>query len=213
MSQLVNDQNANAPAVAREITGDKTVYTAPSIVAGTLIGTPEGEVPVETLRAGDLVLTQDSGPQPLRWIGRRTVVAKGDHAPIRIAAHTFGAHRSVIVSPHQSILIRDSLSELLFGEPEVLVAAQHLLNVRNVTRLPGGLVTYLHLLLDEHQVVFSNGLPTESLLPGTQAIHGFEPVSALSKPSPMAGGGNSLAARRVLRQHEAMVLMSGAMAA
>lgn len=196
-----------------------TVNTVPCFVVGTLIRTPDGEIPVERLQPGDLVLTQDSGPQPLRWIGNRTVPAEGDHAPIRIAAHTFGVHRTLMVSPQHRVLIRDSLSELLFGEPEVLVAAKHLLNDRTVTRKTGGVVTYFHLLFDEHQVVFSEGLPTESFLPGPQVSDGFEQavlnelVSIFPELDPMTGAGYSPSARRTLKQYEAMVLMSGAMAA
>ncbi|MGB4828605.1 MAG: choice-of-anchor L domain-containing protein, partial [Paracoccaceae bacterium] len=49
-----------------------TINSVPCFVAGTLIRTPDGDVPVETLHPGDLVLTMDDGPQPLRWTGSRT---------------------------------------------------------------------------------------------------------------------------------------------
>ena len=48
--------------------------------AGTRILTPHGPRPVEDLRPGDLVITRDNGPQPLRWTGRREVVGHGDFA-------------------------------------------------------------------------------------------------------------------------------------
>ena len=89
--------------------GFVTINTVPCFVAGTLIRTPSGEVPVERLQPGDLVLTHDNGPQVLRWIGQRRVAAEGKHAPIRIAAHSFGVHRTLMVSPQHRILIRDSL--------------------------------------------------------------------------------------------------------
>src|SRR5690606_26001535 len=38
---------------------------------GTLILTDQGEVAVEKLRAGDIVMTRDHGPQPIEWIGSR----------------------------------------------------------------------------------------------------------------------------------------------
>ncbi len=200
-------------------TGFVTVSTVPCFVAGTLIRTPDGEVPVETLQPGDLVLTQDNGPQPLRWIGRREVAAEGDLAPIRIAAHTFGIHRTLTVSPQHRILIRDALAELLFGETEVLVAAKHLINDCTVTRQRGGTVQYVHLMFDAHQVVFSEGLPTESFLPGPQTTATFE-REALAEIEAIfpelnvtTGDGYSPAARRTLRDYEARVLLSQAVAA
>lgn len=195
-------------------TGYVTVNTVPCFVAGSLIRTPGGERPVEDLRPGDLVLTQDNGAQPLRWIGQRVVPAMGDLAPIGIAAHTFGVHRRLLVSPQHRILIRDAVSELLFGEPEVLVAAKHLVNGRTVCRVEGGEVHYLHLLFDDHQVVFSEGLPSESFLPGPQSAEIFddailEEIGALFPGmDPRTGEGYGPAARRVLRQYEAALLMS-----
>jgi len=220
MPQLPIDQNADATAVAQDSLGEgDTVSTALCLVAGTLIGTPDGKVLVESLQPGDMVLTHDGGPQPLRWIGNRTVLAEGDQAPIRIAADTFGDHRTLMVAPLHRILIRDSLSELLFGEREVLVTAKHLLNDRTVTQKTGGMVTYYHLLFDEHQVVFSEDMPTESMLPGPQLGDGLEQaaqdelVSIFPDFNPVTGTGYSPSARRTLKQYETLVLMSGAMAA
>ena len=199
--------------------GFVTVDSVPCFVAGTLIRTPGGEVPVETLQPGDLVLTQDDGAQPLRWIGRRRVMAAGDFAPIRIAAETFGAHRELLLSPLHRVLIRDSLAELLFGEREVLVAARDLVNDRSVRRIEGGEVEYVHILFDRHQVVFSEGLPTESFLPGPQTARSFEAeiveeICALfPEIDPETGAGYSAAARRTLKRYEARLLMTHARAA
>ena len=37
--------------------------------SGTLIKTPNGQTLIEQLAPGDMVLTMDHGPQPIRWIG------------------------------------------------------------------------------------------------------------------------------------------------
>lgn len=196
--------------------GIVTINSIPCFVAGTMILTPSGEVPVEHLRPGDLVVTQDDGPQPLRWIGRRRVAAEGNFAPIRIRAGTFGDHRDLMVSPLHRVLIRDSLAEILFGEPEVLVAARDLVNDLSVRSVPGGEVDYVHLLFDRHQVVFSEGLPTESFLPGPQTTKSFErevvrEICALfPELDPDTGEGYSPAARRTLRGFEARVLVAAA---
>ncbi|WP_299749436.1 Hint domain-containing protein [uncultured Tateyamaria sp.] len=183
--------------------------SVPCFVAGTLISTPEGDVPVESLREGDPVLTQDDGPQPLRWIGTRTVAAQDQYAPILIRAGTFGQHDDVMLSPLHRVLIRDSLAELLFGDREVLVAAKDLVNDRSVTRREGGTVTYVHLMFDKHQVVFSGGLATESFLPGPQTTKSFEReiveeiCSIFPELNLETGEGYGPAARRTLRGYEA----------
>lgn len=190
-------------------TGFVNVSSVPCFVAGTLILTPHGEFPVEDLQPGDLVETRDDGPQPIRWIGARMVEAKGDFAPIHIRKDTFGSHRDLLVSPQHRILVRDSLAELLFGESEVLVAAKDLLNDRSVTRRPGGEVTYVHFMFDRHQVICSEGLETESFLPGPQTTSLLEqPVmeeicALFPELDPATGEGYGQAARPTLKSYEA----------
>lgn len=192
--------------------------SVPCFVAGTLIATPQGDQPVETLLPGDLVMTKDEGAQPLRWIGSRCVQATGDFAPIHIRANTLGQHRDLLVSPLHRVLIKDILAELLFGEPEVLVAARDLVNDHSITRREGGDVTYVHLLFDRHQVVFSEGLETESFLPGPQTAVSFEAdvvaeiYSIFPELDPDAGGSYPTAARRTLKRYEAELLRAGKVA-
>lgn len=195
------------------------VSSIPCFVTGTLIRTPDGDTPVERLGLGQLVDTRDGGPQPLRWIGRRTVHAEGDFAPIHIRAGTFGAHRDLLVSPQHRILVRDSLAELLFGEEEVLISAKDLVNDHSVTRRPGGTVTYVHLMFDRHEVIYSEDLPTESFLPGPQTTELFEqPVvdeicAIFPELDPQTGAGYGPAARRTLRKFEADLLTTDERAA
>lgn len=195
-------------------TGIVTVNQVPCFVAGTRILTDRGEVPVEHLVPGDMVVTLDEGPQPLRWTGRRTVAATGTLAPVRLNAGTFGPHRTLWLSPQHRVLIRDPRAELLFGEHEVLVAAQDLVNGVSVIRVPGGLVTYVHLLFDRHHVIASEGLATESLQPGPLVLSALEDSerSEIARLFPALSGrpagGAGRAARRVLRRHEAGVLFA-----
>lgn len=199
--------------------GFVTLNSIPCFVAGTMILTPDGEVPVEDLVPGDLVVTHDDGPQPLRWIGSRTVPATGDFAPICIAAGTFGDHETLLVSPQHRILVQDIHAELLFGEPEVLVAAKHLVNDHSVRPQPGNTVEYIHLLFDRHQVVYSDGLATESFLPGPQTTGCFEEelvreiCTLFPEIDPDTGDGYSRSARRTLKAFEAEVLFAKAVAA
>lgn len=200
-------------------TGFVLVDSVPCFVAGTMIDTPDGPVAVEQLSPGDLVLTRDEGAQPLRWIGERRVAAQGEFAPIYIAADTFGRHGALFLSPLHRVLIRDSLAELLFGEAEVLIAARDLVNGQSVRRIEGGQVDYVHILFDRHQVVFSEGLATESFLPGPQIARSFEAdivneiCTLFPQIDPTTGQGYSPAARRTLKRYEARLLMSQSRAA
>ncbi|MDA5092757.1 Hint domain-containing protein [Aliiroseovarius sp. KMU-50] len=190
-----------------------TLNSIPCFVAGTLIELGDGrQMPIETLVPGDMILTHDNGAQPLRWIGRRKVPAIGKFAPIHIAANTFGRHGKLVLSPQHRVLIRDALADLLFAEPEVLVAAKDLVNDRSVRRIEGGEVEYVHILFDEHQMVYSQGLATESFLPGPQVTDSLdlEVVNEICEIfpdlDPKTGEGYSPAARRTLRSYEAQLL-------
>lgn len=146
---------------------------------GVKIATPKGEVAIEDLREGDLVLTRDHGPQPLRWLGS-TRVSPADLQrneklrPIRIAAGALGSGvpaSDLIVSPQHRVLVRSKIAGRMFDAPEVLVAARQLLQIDGVdivTDLSG--VEYFHMLFDRHEVVVSNGAETESLYTGPEAL-------------------------------------------
>jgi hypothetical protein len=136
---------------------------------GAMIRTPEGERPVESLQVGDLVITRDHGAQPIRWVGQRTLPGFGPFAPICFAAEALGSDRPLRVSPQHRMLVRGWRAELFAGETEVLVAAVHLVNGRSVVRAPCPEVTYVHFMLDRHEIVLAEGAETESLDPAGAA--------------------------------------------
>jgi hypothetical protein len=136
---------------------------------GAMILTPEGERPVESLRAGDLVITRDRGARPVVWAGAETVDGTGDAAPVLIRAGTLGNRRDLLVSPQHRMVVRGWRAELFAGLPEVMVAAVHLVNGRTVVRRPCAEVTYVHFMCDRHEIVFAEGAETESLDPLGQA--------------------------------------------
>ena len=198
-----------------------TYATPPCFVSGTLIATPDGPRPVEALRIGDLVSTVDSGPVPVRWAGRVEIGPDRlreapSLRPVTIRAGAFGParpERDLHVSQQHRILCDGPSVPLSFGTPEVLVAAAHLVDGQNVViDESAGSVTYHHLLFDRHEVVLSEGLPTESFLPGPAAL-GSMPCASLVEllilfpelrrcdgPSPLE------AARPILKRYEASVL-------
>lgn len=143
---------------------------SPCFVRGTLIETDTGPLPIEVLRAGDLVMTLDSGPMPIRWIGSREVHAHGEHAPVVISAGALGNYRNLTVSPQHRVLINTAKNALLFGETQVLVAAKHLVDGRAIRFDPRPTVRYYHLALESHQAIFSEGIATESLHLGSETL-------------------------------------------
>ncbi|SLN34383.1 Hint domain-containing protein [Pseudooctadecabacter jejudonensis] len=142
----------------------------PCFVAGTLIETEDGPVAVEDIKVGQNVRTADHGLQPVRWHGSWRVVGHGTHAPIRFATGAIGNARPLLLSPQHMVLLSGWRAELLFGEDEVLVAACHLVNHDTIARAPARDVVYHHLMFETHEVIFSQGVPTESFCPGSYIL-------------------------------------------
>ena len=199
---------------AQSDTATVTINTVPCFVAGTMIRTDRGDVPVECLKVGQLVMTRDEGLQPIRWIGQRTLPAEGKMAPIRVAKNTFGEHAALQVSPLHRLLIRNTQAEILFGDSEVLIAARDLVDDHRVRQLSGGFVHYVHLLFDRHQIIWSEGLQSESFLPGPQTTSCFESEiveeirAIFPELNPLTGAGYGPAARPTLRAYEARLLVA-----
>ena len=147
------------------------------IARDTVIGTPDGGVPIQDLVGGDMVLTRDRGAQPIRWIGSRTLPAIGGLAPVVVEPGTLGNDKALRVGPSHRLLIADRRAELMFGEPEVLVAARHLVDGGSVRIEECGDVEYYHLLFDRHEIVSANGAAAESFFPCELGLGWLEPVA------------------------------------
>lgn len=151
--------------------------------SGVMIATDRGEVAVETLEVGDLVLTADAGLQPLRWIGRATLDLSltPNLRPIRIKAGALGEGlpaQDLLVSPQHRVLIRSKIAQRMFNTPEVLVAAKQLVLLDGIDSAEDiDQVTYVHLLFDQHHLVQSNGALTESLFTGPEALKRVGPAA------------------------------------
>ncbi|MEM8777215.1 MAG: Hint domain-containing protein [Pseudomonadota bacterium] len=127
---------------------------------GTQILTQYGDRPVETLRVGDMVVTRDQGLRPIKWLGQRVVRATGHQAPVRLRGLD---ETGLLVSPKHRVLFTGSMSEILFSQSEILVEAADLVNGDDVVREDYEDITYIHLVLDHHEVIYANGVATESL--------------------------------------------------
>lgn len=165
---------------------ESRAVSVPCFVAGTLIATPNGEVPVDMLKVGDLVLTKDNGPQPIRWAGCRYLthvdLTRTRQQPIEFKPGSLSAgkpRRNLRVSPQHRILVVGDL----------LVPARGLTDLRNVRVMRGcRRVSYHHILLPKHEVIYAEGVPTESLLAGPVYLAGCQisdrlAIMRLTEPS------------------------------
>lgn len=204
----VSDEDGNTDTAFVEMS------TVPCLVAGTLVETPGGMVAVEDLKPGDLVMTRDDGPQPVRWCGQATRRARGPDAPVVIAAGALGDHGQAELSQNHRVLMRSPRAEILFGEGEVLVKAKDLVNGASIRlRRDGAPVTYVHVMFDRHQIIRGNGLDSESYHPGRETLASFDADTRdeILRLMPDAGAvedfGYGAAARPSLKGYESRALL------
>ncbi|MBV0911455.1 Hint domain-containing protein [Anianabacter salinae] len=154
---LVHIDNSNPVARFAEL-------ACVSFTRGTRITMATGEQrPIEDLRVGDAVLTRDNGVQQIRWVGQRTVRATGAFAPIVIGRGALNNERELTLSPNQRIFVYQREDRLGAGRSEVMVKAELLVNGTTVQRGDGGFVEYFMVLFDSHEIVYAEGIATESL--------------------------------------------------
>ncbi len=151
----------------------------------TRLATPYGPRAIQDLRPGDLIQTRDNGAQPILWTGHRRMSGARLYAmphlrPIRFKAGALGVGRpdeDLLVSPQHRMLLRGPAAQALFSTNEVLVAAEDLINDSTIC-VDHALreVTYIHVMLEAHNVVWANGLETESFHPSNTALDLLDPV-------------------------------------
>jgi hypothetical protein len=187
---------------------------------GTLIRTATGVARIEDLRPDDRIQTKDNGLQAVLWQGARHIGGARLRAmpwlrPVRLLAGALGEARpeaDLTVSPRHRMLVQGPAAQALFNTGEVLVAAADLVNdhtirVDNFARE----VTYIHVLLDAHNILWANGMETESFLPDRAALDHLDPASremllaAIPGPAGQQDGYGG-PARRSLSRPEAALL-------
>ncbi|WP_299648204.1 Hint domain-containing protein [uncultured Tateyamaria sp.] len=151
-------------------------------VRGTLIRTPNGDVPVERLGIGDRVLTLDGGAQRITWAAQRMILfPQGDDLPVWIASDTFGSgqpHTRTGVSPRHCLFRRDPAFHMMFDTTEVLMAARDCVDGANIVQDNGQkAVEYFHFMFDAHALVWANGMLAESFYPGPVARQSLDPMA------------------------------------
>lgn len=146
---------------------------------GTQIRTAEGFARIEELQEGDCIQTKDNGAQEIRWVGSRRMsgarlFAMPNLRPVRLDAGVLGEgvpDEGLLVSPEHRVLLKTPAARELFNTSEVLVAAKDLINGETIrVDLNVREVRYIHILLEKHEVVWANGVETESFHPASAAL-------------------------------------------
>jgi hypothetical protein len=132
---------------------------------GTRICTVRGKAPVERLSVGEPVLVLGSDgdlvPRAITWIGHSAIDCERHPRPdqvwpVRIRAGAFGRDapsRDLFLSPDHAVFVDD-----------VLIPVKYLINGDCIEQVPMDEVSYFHIELQEHSVLFAEDLPTESYL-------------------------------------------------
>lgn len=164
------DPNVDWVITAQDLSGGVTsgnsitVDVIPCFVAGTRIATARGEVEVEALRVGDLVVTQAAGAplQPVVWMGHSHVDIARHRDPARVAPVRIAAGALAEGVPHRDLCVSPDHGIALDGH---LVPAGLLVNGTTIVQeLWRPEVTYWHVELPSHALLLSEGAATESYL-------------------------------------------------
>ena len=196
-------------------TGDTQANDPVCFYPGTLVATPSGEVPVESLRAGDLALTADGRAAPVRWLGRQTVSTRFADPlrvlPVRIAAGALGDNlptRDLLVSPEHALLVDG-----------VLAQAGALVNgttIRREAAVPE-VFTYWHVELSDHSLILAEGVPAETFIDNVarlafdnwdehEAAGSEAPIAEMALPRAKSARQVPQATRRRLAERAALLL-------
>ena len=144
------------------VSGDEII--AVCYARGTMLRTPDGELPVEKLRAGKQVITLVDGqevPKTVRWLGHRRMNIAGHRpeavAPVRIRRNAFAEgvpNRDLVISPDHAVFVDGKL-----------ICARQLVNGSTIRQESDWTaVDYYHVELDEHAILLAEGLPAESYI-------------------------------------------------
>jgi hypothetical protein len=135
-----------------------------------MIGTPDSEVAVETLKRGDPVLTHDGRSMPVDWLGIQTISMRfADRMrvlPIRIRAGALAENvpaRDLLSSDHD-ILVEGAL-----------IHASTLVNGTSITRVTAvpQTFTFYHLEVEDHPLILAENAPAETFVDNVDRL-GFD---------------------------------------
>ena len=129
---------------------------------GTHIATPDGEIKVENLKAGDTVITAKGGVAIVKWLGYRTLYK--NRIPEKDARRAFPIlfkkgsiaenvpHRDLIMSPGHHVFFDGNL-----------IPAMALVNGKSIVQqFQMQSFQYFHVELEQFDILLAEGVPAES---------------------------------------------------
>lgn len=144
------------------MTFDGGSMTYACYLKGTHIATPDGEVKIEDIKAGDQVLTASGGVATVKWLGYRKL--RKQHIPVKNALVAFPIlftkdsiasnrpHRDLIVSPWHHLYFDGAL-----------IPAMLLANGRTIIQqFDMKVFEYFHIELERFDIMLAEGVPAES---------------------------------------------------
>ncbi len=181
-----NSATGTHPEAALPDDGD---FRLSGLTVGTRVATHRGWRPVETITAGERVLTFDNGLRLVAGVSRGTHFAAGDALPdfakpVNVPIGTIGNHEAMVLLPEQPVLVESDAAEAMTGDPFALVPAKALVGFRGIEGFrslrPIEVIT-LHFENDE--LVFADG-GALTLAPAMPAITPLDMIDAGGMPVP-----------------------------
>lgn len=161
---------------ASQSNGNTDIVATACFLSGTGIATPDGTRPVETLAAGDRVLTRAGVSRRIVWTGRRRVRSGARHPasawPVRITAGAVAPgvpRRDLLVTPEHAVLVDGHL-----------LPARLLVNGATIRSEALDRYTFHHIELETHDLLLAEGMGAESYLDtGNRALFAGDNVVGL----------------------------------
>ena len=144
----------------------------PCFGKGTLIGTPDGQLPVEDLRVGQMVNTLNFGPLAILWVGSKTASLTPSTRPVRFRKNSIGNN-----SPHTDLIVTGDHGMVIDG---LIINASTLVNGTSIDWVPisemAEQLTVYHVETKVHDAIFANGAASETFLdaPSRQIFDNFQ---------------------------------------
>jgi hypothetical protein len=152
----------------------------PCFARGTRLATSDGMKRVEELQSGDVLINQSGQPVPVQLIlstkvGPRRLAHAPKLHPICLSAGCLGVGlpmRDLCLSPQHRVLVTSPIVQRMFGASAALIAAKRLTTLPGIYQMTDVTqIEYFHVITENHEVLMSEGVPSESFLIGPQTQH------------------------------------------